>query len=182
MSGRVDKSNQRCLRHVRRGGGSLRVTCNCPAGDETPSTYLSGIPGELPSKLAEVGGTPKQYIKEPLTEPRNWSLTFYFVLSREHKGKITTTPPPPTQQHTHTLTHTFLKMASLTGQPFPEDVTFFHIPYVADKAGANEVCGMPVPYKASEGTFLALSPSLSLLYTHTVPTHHKTDMGMALYV
>lgn len=42
-------------------------------------------------------------------------------------------------------------MASLTGQPFPEDVTFHHIPYIADKSGLNEVCGMPVAYKASEG-------------------------------
>lgn len=46
-------------------------------------------------------------------------------------------------------------MASLTGQPFPDDVTFGHIPYVADKSGLNQVCGMPVAYKASEGMVLS---------------------------
>lgn len=45
-------------------------------------------------------------------------------------------------------------MASLTGQPFPEDVTFHYIPYISDKSGLNQVCGMPVAYKASEGMSL----------------------------
>lgn len=41
-------------------------------------------------------------------------------------------------------------MASLVGQSFPEDVTFTYIPYIPDKGGLNQVCGMPVAYKASD--------------------------------
>lgn len=55
-------------------------------------------------------------------------------------------------------------MASLTGQPFPDDVTFGHIPYVADKSGLNQVCGMPVAYKASEGLSFLPIPHLPLSY------------------
>lgn len=41
-------------------------------------------------------------------------------------------------------------MASLTGQSFPEDVSFQYIPYSSDKAGLNS-CGLPVKYDASKG-------------------------------
>lgn len=41
-------------------------------------------------------------------------------------------------------------MASLTGQPFPEDVSFLYIPYSPDKAGLNS-CGLPIKYDASKG-------------------------------
>lgn len=40
-------------------------------------------------------------------------------------------------------------MASLAGQPFPEDVSFQYIPYSSDKAGLNS-CGLPVKYDASK--------------------------------
>ncbi|KAK2600696.1 hypothetical protein N8I77_010211 [Diaporthe amygdali] len=40
-------------------------------------------------------------------------------------------------------------MASLTGQPFPEDVSFLYIPYSPDKAGLNS-CGLPIKYEASK--------------------------------
>ncbi|KAG6367512.1 hypothetical protein INS49_001702 [Diaporthe citri] len=40
-------------------------------------------------------------------------------------------------------------MASLTGQPFPEDVSFLYIPYSPDKAGLNS-CGLPIKYDASK--------------------------------
>ncbi|CAN8100677.1 unnamed protein product [Discula destructiva] len=41
-------------------------------------------------------------------------------------------------------------MASLVGQAFPEDVAFQHVPYVPEKAGVHEICGMPVKYDASK--------------------------------
>lgn len=41
-------------------------------------------------------------------------------------------------------------MASLAGQPFPEDVSFLYIPYSPDKAGLNS-CGLPIKYDASKG-------------------------------
>lgn len=53
-------------------------------------------------------------------------------------------------------------MASLVGKDFPEDVAFMHVPYVAEKAGVHEVCGMPVKYDASKGMSTSvLSLSLS---------------------
>lgn len=42
-------------------------------------------------------------------------------------------------------------MAALVGKDFPEEVAFMHVPYVAEKAGVHEVCGMPVKYDASKG-------------------------------
>lgn len=42
-------------------------------------------------------------------------------------------------------------MAALVGKDFPEGVAFMHVPYVAEKAGVHEVCGMPVKYDASKG-------------------------------
>lgn len=54
-------------------------------------------------------------------------------------------------------------MASLTGQSFPEDVSFLYIPYSPDKAGLNS-CGLPIKYDASKGTHLLLpAPKLFLL-------------------
>lgn len=44
-------------------------------------------------------------------------------------------------------------MAALVGKDFPEEVAFMHVPYVAEKAGVHEVCGMPVKYDASKGKF-----------------------------
>ncbi|KAJ4416051.1 peroxiredoxin type-2 [Gnomoniopsis sp. IMI 355080] len=41
-------------------------------------------------------------------------------------------------------------MASLVGKDFPEDVAFMHVPYVAEKAGVHEICGMPIKYDASK--------------------------------
>lgn len=58
-------------------------------------------------------------------------------------------------------------MASLTGQPFPEDVSFLYIPYSPDKAGLNS-CGLPIKYDASKGTQLLSRPKLVLL-----PLHHQ---------
>lgn len=56
-------------------------------------------------------------------------------------------------------------MASLTGQSFPEDVSFLYIPYSPDKAGLNS-CGLPIKYDASKGTQLLLAtPKLFLLPT-----------------
>lgn len=53
-------------------------------------------------------------------------------------------------------------MASLTGQAFPEDVSFLYIPYSPDKAGLNS-CGLPIKYDASKGTHLPPIPKLLLL-------------------
>lgn len=53
-------------------------------------------------------------------------------------------------------------MASLTGQAFPEDVSFLYIPYSPDKAGLNS-CGLPIKYDASKGTHLLPIPKLFLL-------------------
>lgn len=50
-------------------------------------------------------------------------------------------------------------MASLTGQPFPEDVSFLYIPYSPDKAGLNS-CGLPIKYEASKGMHLLPGPKL----------------------
>jgi len=61
------------------------------------------------------------------------------------------------------------KMASLTGQPFPEDVSFQYIPYSSDKAGLNS-CGLPVKYDASKGTHLTSSPGLFSVPCHEMLT------------
>lgn len=53
-------------------------------------------------------------------------------------------------------------MASLAGQPFPEDVSFLYIPYSPDKAGLNS-CGLPIKYDASKGMELLPSPYMLLL-------------------
>lgn len=59
-------------------------------------------------------------------------------------------------------------MASLTGQSFPEDVSFQYIPYSSDKAGLNS-CGLPIKYDASKGTHLL--PCLNSLILPLVPFH-----------
>lgn len=57
-------------------------------------------------------------------------------------------------------------MASLVGQDFPEDVAFMHVPFVAEKAGVHEICGMPVKFDASKGIF-SLAPDSQDLTEHT---------------
>lgn len=41
-------------------------------------------------------------------------------------------------------------MASLVGQPFPEDVSFMYVPYTPEKSELN-ACGLPIKYDASKG-------------------------------
>lgn len=56
----------------------------------------------------------------------------------------------------------FVNMAALAGKDFPEEVAFMHVPYVAEKAGVHEVCGMPVKYDASKGKLSTSPCSLSV--------------------